>query len=82
MRSFPRRLGDCSLPDTVWPAGSRGSWTAYLPSKRAPYHAQWQVLRWQETNIEFGIGEFNVENHPKRVLRELFQVHNADGWSV
>ena len=41
-----------------------------------------QVLRWQETNIEFGFGEFNVENHPKRVLRKLFQVHNADGWSV
>lgn len=40
------------------------------------------TLRWQETNIEFGIGEFNPENHPKRVLRELFQVHNTDGWSV
>ena len=41
-----------------------------------------QVLRWQETNIEFGIGEFSIENHPQRVLRELYQVHNADGWSV
>jgi len=40
------------------------------------------VLRWQETNIEFGIGEFSVEKHPQRVLRELFQIHNTDGWSV
>ena len=39
-------------------------------------------LRWQETNIEFGIGEFNVANHPKRVLREMFRVHNQDGWVV
>ena len=40
------------------------------------------VLRWQETSIELGIGEFSVERHPARVLRELFQIHNADGWSV
>ena len=40
------------------------------------------TLRWQEQNIEFGIGEFSVERHAARVLRELFQIHNADGWSV
>ena len=39
-------------------------------------------LRWAETNIEFGGGNFNVENHPQRVLRELFQVHNSDGWAI
>ena len=39
-------------------------------------------LRWQEVNIEFGIGEFNVENHPRRVLRNLERERGLDGWQV
>lgn len=38
-------------------------------------------VRWIERNVE-GIGAFSVENHAARVQRELFQVHNADGWAV
>jgi len=40
------------------------------------------ALRWQEVNIDFGIGEFSIENHPRRVLREFASVRNRDGWSV
>uniref|UniRef100_A0A7S0HCU2 thioredoxin-dependent peroxiredoxin n=1 Tax=Phaeocystis antarctica TaxID=33657 RepID=A0A7S0HCU2_9EUKA len=39
-------------------------------------------LRWQEVNIEFGIGEFNVENHPRRVLRNFERERSQDGWQV
>jgi len=39
-------------------------------------------LRWQEVNIEFGIGEFNVENHPRRVLRNFERERGQDGWQV
>ena len=39
-------------------------------------------LRWQEVNIDFGIGEFNVENHPRRVLRNLERERGQDGWQV
>ena len=38
--------------------------------------------RWQEVNIEFGIGEFNVENHPRRVLRNFERERGQDGWQV
>ena len=38
--------------------------------------------RWQEVNIEFGIGEFNVENHPRRVLRNFERERSQDGWQV
>ena len=40
------------------------------------------LLRWQEVNIDFGIGEFSIENHPRRVLREFSKVRNSDGWAV
>ena len=38
--------------------------------------------RWQEVNIEFGIGEFNVENHPRRVLRNFERERGQDGFQI
>ena len=39
-------------------------------------------IRWIERNVEFGAGNFNLDNHASRVLRELYTIHNRDGWGV
>ena len=53
------------------PAGTQ----AFAPLLHAP-------RRWQEVNIEFGIGEFNVENHPRRVLRNFERERGQDGFQI
>jgi len=40
------------------------------------------MVRWAERNVEFGVGNFNLDNHAERVRRELYRIRNADGWSV
>ena len=40
------------------------------------------MVRWAERNVEFGVGNFNLDNHAERVRKELYRIHNADGWTV
>lgn len=40
------------------------------------------TIKFLERNIELGIGNFNLDNHAQRVVRELYQVRNKDGWEV
>lgn len=40
------------------------------------------TIRWLERNVEYGVGNFNLQNHATRVARTLYQIRNADGWSV
>ena len=68
----PRRLS--TTPQRLAfpaPAGTQ----AFAPLLHAP-------RRWQEVNIEFGIGEFNVENHPRRVLRNFERERGQDGFQI
>ena len=54
-----------------------------LPAGTQPFASLLHApRRWQEVNIEFGIGEFNVENHPRRVLRNFERERGQDGWQV
>lgn len=39
-------------------------------------------VRWAERNIQYNVGNFNLENHAVRVGRELYPIRNTDGWSV
>jgi len=39
-------------------------------------------IRWLERNVQFGMGNFNLDNHAARVQRELYIIHNRDGWSI
>ena len=39
-------------------------------------------VRWIERNIQFGVGNFDLQNHASRVLRECYRVRNGDGWAV
>ena len=39
-------------------------------------------IRWLERNVQFGLGNFNLDNHAARVQRELYIIHNRDGWSI
>ena len=40
------------------------------------------TVRWAERNIDFGVGNFNLDNHAQRVQRAVFKIRNEDGWSV
>lgn len=39
-------------------------------------------VRWVERNIQYNVGNFNLENHATRVSRTLYQIRNSDGWAV
>ena len=32
--------------------------------------------------VKLCVGNFNLDNHAARVLRELYVIHNRDGWTV
>ena len=75
----PPKVAGCAVCDhlggpRLLPAGMQ----PLLASILEPYIPR----RWQEVNIEFGIGEFNVENHPRRVLRNFERERGQDGWQV
>ena len=42
------------------------------------------AIRWIEKTIEgpLAVGNFNLDNHPTRVRRELYEIRNLDGWEV
>ena len=40
------------------------------------------TVRFIERNLQYGVGNFNLDNHCTRVLRELYRVRNGDGWAV
>jgi len=40
------------------------------------------LIRFVERQIDFGVGNFNLDNHATRVQRELYKIRNSDGWSV
>ena len=40
------------------------------------------TIRWLERNVEYGVGNFNLQNHATRVARQMYTIHNNDGWSV
>jgi len=40
------------------------------------------TVRFAERNIQYNVGNFNLENHATRVSRQLYQIRNRDGWAV
>ena len=40
------------------------------------------VIRFCERNVEYGVGNFDLNNHANRVAKQLYQIHNADGWAI
>ena len=64
-------------PPLYYPSAPR------LPAGTPPFASLLHApRRWQEVNIEFGIGEFNVENHPRRVLRNFERERGQDGFQI